>query len=136
MSWFKEIISKNKSDSGYSVNIEEKSIKNTYFRKVLFTGPNSQLVIMSLNPNEDIGMEVHENIDQFIRVERGKAKAILDGKEHILSAGSAVIIPSGTRHNIINASKSESLKLYTIYSPPHHPDGTIHKTKDEAEVSE
>lgn len=135
MNWFKEIIGKSKP-SGYVVDIEEESIKNIYFREVLFTAPHTQLVVMSLTPNEDIGMEVHENTDQFIRVEEGKGKAIVDSKEYILSSGSAVVIPSGTHHNIINTSKSEPLKLYTIYSPPHHPNGTIHKTKAEAQASE
>lgn len=117
---------------GYVTNIEEKSIKNTFFREVLFTGPLSQLVVMSLKPGEDIGLETHDGVDQFIRVEAGQGKAILGGKENALADGSAVVIPSGTQHNIINTSKSEVLKLYTIYTPPQHPDRTIHKTKAEA----
>lgn len=117
---------------GYLINIEKKSLENKYFREVLFTGPHSQLVVMSIALGEDIGMETHDAVDQFIRVEAGKGKAILDGKEHNLEDGSAVVIPAGTEHNIINSSQSEPLKLYTIYSPPEHPHGTIHKNKAEA----
>jgi mannose-6-phosphate isomerase-like protein (cupin superfamily) len=118
--------------TGYLTNIEEKTLGNTYFRQVLFTGPHSQLVVMALEPGEDIGMETHADVDQFIRVEAGAGKAILNGEEHELKDGSAVVIPAGTEHNIINTSSSESLKLYTIYTPPEHPDGTVHKNKDEA----
>lgn len=118
--------------AGYHTNIEKSSIANEYFRKVLFTGPYSQLVLMALKPGEDIGTETHDDVDQFIRVEAGQGKAVLDGKETMLEDGSAVVIPAGTQHNIINTSSSESLKLYTIYTPPEHPDGTIHKTKAEA----
>lgn len=118
--------------NGYIANIEEESLKNTYFREVLYTGQHSQLVVMSLKPNEDIGMEVHPIVDQFIRVESGSGKAILNGEEHDLGDGSALVIPAGTEHNIINTSDEEPLKLYTVYSPPHHKDGTIHKTKEEA----
>lgn len=121
---------------GYHVNIEKKSIANSYFREVLFTGPKSQLVVMSLAPGEDIGMETHDDTDQFIRVEAGKGKAVLDGSEHALENGSAVVIPAGTRHNIVNTSRTEPLKLYSIYSPPEHPDKTIHKNKAEAEAYE
>lgn len=117
---------------GYLTNIEKKSLENKYFREVLFTGPHSQLVVMSIAPGEDIGMETHAGVDQFIRVEAGKGKAILNGEEHNLEDGSAVVIPAGTEHNIINGSQSEPLKLYTIYSPPEHPHGTIHKNKAEA----
>ena len=88
---------------------------------------------MSLKPNEDIGMEVHEIVDQFIRVEKGTGKAILNGQEHEIKEGSAIIIPAGTKHNIINTSSTDYMKLYTLYSPPHHKDGTIHKTKEDAE---
>ena len=118
--------------SGYVTDIEDKTLKNDFFREVLFTGPNSQLVVMTLQPGEDIGMEVHDDTDQFIRVEAGAGKAILNGKEHELADGSAVVIPAGTEHNIVNVSKSEPLRLYTIYTPPEHPDGTIHKTRAEA----
>lgn len=122
--------------AGYSTNIEEKSLKNEYFREVLFTGPHSQLVVMALKPGEDIGMEVHGDVDQFIRVEAGEGKAILDGVEHALADGSAVVIPAGTMHNVVNTSQTEPMKLYTVYTPPEHPDGTIHKTKAEAEAYE
>ena len=118
--------------AGYVTNIEKRSLENGYFREVLFTGPNSQLVVMSIAPGEDIGMETHNDVDQFIRVEAGKGKAILNGEEHDLEDGSAVVIPAGTEHNIVNASGSEPLKLYTIYTPPEHPNGTVHKTKAEA----
>jgi len=117
---------------GYLINIETKSLENEYFREVLFTGTHSQLVVMSLAPGEDIGLETHDNVDQFIRVEGGQGKAILNGEEHALEDGSAVVIPAGTQHNIINSSQSDSLKLHTIYSPPEHPQGTIHKNKGEA----
>lgn len=122
--------------AGYVVNIEARSLENKYFREVLFTGPNNQLVVMSLKPGEEIGMETHADIDQFIRVEAGKGKSILNGEEHDLADGSAVLIPAGTQHNIINTSSTEPLKLYTIYSPPEHPDGTIHKTKADALADE
>lgn len=119
--------------SGYLTDIEQKSLENENFREVLFTASHSQLVVMSLQPGEEIGMETHDGIDQFIRVEAGTGKAILDGEEKTLADGSAVVIPAGTEHNVINTSQSEALKLYTIYSPPEHPDGTIHKTKAEAD---
>ncbi len=118
--------------AGYVTNIEERSIENDYFREVLFTGPFSQLVVMSLAPGEDIGQETHDDVDQFVRVEAGRGVALLDGEEHELSDGSAVVIPAGTEHNIINRSRSEALKLYTLYTPPEHPDGTVHKNKEEA----
>jgi mannose-6-phosphate isomerase-like protein (cupin superfamily) len=118
--------------AGYVANIEKKSLENKYFREVLFTGPHSQLVVMSIAPDEDIGMETHDDVDQFFRVEAGIGRAILDGKEYDLEDGSAVVIPAGTEHNIINRSRSEPLKVYTIYSPPNHPHGTIHKDKAEA----
>lgn len=122
--------------NGYHDNIEELTIKNTNFRQVLFTGNNSQLVLMALKPNEDIGMEVHSENDQFFRFESGVGKVIIDGEETLVKDGVAVVVPSGAKHNIINTSETEYLKLYTIYSPAHHPDGTIHKTKEEAEKAE
>ena len=122
--------------TGYHTDIEKKSLENTYFREVLFTGPHSQLVVMALNPGEDIGQETHPDTDQFIRVEAGTGKAILDGKEYALQDGSAIVIPAGTEHNVINTSSTDALKLYTVYTPPEHPDGTIHKTKVEAEEYE
>lgn len=118
--------------TGYIANIEKKALQNENFREVLFTTQHSQLVLMSLNPNEEIGMEVHEIVDQFIRVEKGEGKAILDGEEHVLADGSAVVVPAGTKHNIINTSSEKKLKLYTIYSPAHHKDKTVHKTKEDA----
>src|SRR3990167_9828425 len=121
-----------KNMNGLVTNIEKESLKNEYFRKVLYTSKHLQLVVMSLRPGEDIGEEVHQ-LDQFIRVEKGEGKAVLDGQESALKDGSVVIIPQGVRHNIINTSSTEPLKLYTLYAPPNHKDGTIHKTKAEAE---
>lgn len=117
--------------TGYVINIEKKTLKNDYFREVLFTTEKSQLVVMALKPGEEIGMEVHPEHDQFIRIESGKGKAIMNGEEHEVMDGSAVVIPAGAQHNIINTSQ-EVMKLYTIYTPPEHKPGTIHKTKDEA----
>jgi len=122
--------------AGYVTNIEKEAENNDNFRKVLFTAPHSQLVVMSLKPNEDIGMEVHPDNDQFIRIEKGEGSAILDGEDHSLEDGSAVVIPAGTNHNIINGSEEAKMKLYTIYSPAHHPDGTVHPTKKDAMAAE
>jgi mannose-6-phosphate isomerase-like protein (cupin superfamily) len=117
--------------------IEKLTLENTYFRQVLFTGEHSQLVVMCLAPGEDIGDEVHPKVDQFFRIEHGQAKFVLNEKqEHPARDGDAVIVPAGTYHNVINTSKTLPLKLYTIYSPPNHPDGTVHKTKAEAEAAE
>lgn len=120
----------------FVTNIEKKTQENTNFRTVLYTAAHSQLVVMSLLPNEDIGMEVHQNVDQFIRIEKGVGKAILDGVEYELSDGTAVVVTAGTNHNFINTSATETMKLYTVYSPANHPDGTIHVTKEEAEEAE
>ncbi len=117
---------------GFSVNIERATLENNNFRKVLYTAKNSQLVLMSLKPGEDIGMEVHEENDQFFRFEKGQGKCIIDGNEYALSDGVAIVVPSGAQHNIINTSKTEDLKLYTIYSPPHHKDGIVRATKEDA----
>ncbi len=117
--------------TGYIINIEEKSLQNNYFREVLFTTDKSQLVVMALKPGEEIGMEVHPEHDQFIRIESGKGKAVMNGEEHEISDGSAIVIPAGTQHNFINTSEV-AMKLYTIYTPPEHKPGTIHKTKEEA----
>jgi mannose-6-phosphate isomerase-like protein (cupin superfamily) len=122
--------------SGFSTNIEERTLANNHFREVLYTGPNMQLVVMTLQAGEEIGLERHEGHDQFIRVEEGEGVAILDGEKHALADGSAVVIPAGTEHNVINLSRSEPLRLYTIYAPPEHPDGTIHATKAEADEYE
>lgn len=122
--------------SGFSVNIEQSSLENEFFRKVLYTGKHAQLVLMSLKPGEDIGQEVHDHVDQFIRVEAGAGEAIIDGEKFALSDGMAIVIPAGAEHNVINTSSSDNLSLYTLYSPPNHPDGTIHKTKAEAMEAE
>lgn len=121
------------SKTGYVTNIERDTQSNEDFRRVLFTGRNTQLVLMTLKPGEDIGRETHEEHDQFIRVEAGRGVAMLGGKEHALSDGVAVVIPAGVEHNIVNTSADSPLRLYTLYSPPEHPDGTIHHTKSEAE---
>lgn len=118
----------------YVNNLEKDTEENENFRKVLNTTEKSQLVVMSLLPHEDIGEEVHD-VDQFIRIEKGEGKAVLNGEESEIKDGFAVVIPAGTRHNIINTSNTE-MKLYTIYTPPEHADGTIHKTKAEAEEAE
>jgi mannose-6-phosphate isomerase-like protein (cupin superfamily) len=122
--------------SGYSVDIEQATLENEYFRRVLYTGPHSQLVVMSIEPGGEIGLERHDGVDQFIRVETGEGEAILDGERHALRDGSAVVIPSGTEHNVINTSRTDPLRLYTVYSPPEHPDGTVHRTKAEADAAE
>jgi mannose-6-phosphate isomerase-like protein (cupin superfamily) len=115
--------------NGYVTNIEDDTLENTDYRRVLFTGPNVQLVLMTLQPGEEIGLEQHEGHDQFIRVESGTGVVLLDGREHALSDGVAVVIPSGTEHNVTNTSKTEPLRLYTLYSPPEHPANTVHRTK-------
>lgn len=120
---------------GYVTNIEADTLENDNFRKVLYTASYVQLVVMSIAPNEEIGEEVHGQ-DQFIRVEAGEGKAVLDGEEHALSDGFVVVIPAGAKHNIVNTSSSDALKLYTLYAPPHHEDGTVHKTKAEADAAE
>ena len=122
--------------TGYHADIEKKTLENENFRKVLFTGPCSQLVVMTLKVGEEIGVETHFTNDQFFRIEAGKGKAILAGEEYPLDSASVVVVPAGTEHNIINTSPTESLKLYTIYSPAQHPDGTVHKTKAEADEHE
>ena len=114
-------------------NIEKLTEENSYFRHVLFTVQNLQLVVMSLKPLEEIGNEVHDKVDQFFRIEKGEGKFVVNNsEEHIVRPGDAVVVPAGTWHNVINTSQTEDLKLYTVYSPPNHPDGTIHKTKEEA----
>ena len=118
---------------GYVANIEDATKENENFRKVLYTAKNSQLVVMSIPPMEEIGEEVHE-LDQFIRLEKGKGKAVLDDVEHEIEDDFAVVIPAGTKHNVINTSDSEPMKLYSIYSPPEHRDGVVHATKADAEA--
>ena len=120
---------------GFIDNIEEKTEQNNFFRQVLYTGKHTQLVVMSLLPGEEIGMEVHPQVDQFFRIEEGRAKVIIDGEEHEVYEGFAIIVPAGSQHNVINTG-SNPLKLYTLYSPPNHPDGTIHRTRAEAMAAE
>ncbi len=117
--------------AGYVHNIEKATLENNTFRTVLYTDERLQLVVMALRPSEDIGMEVH-HLDQFIRIEAGTGKAILNGEEHALADGTAVIVPAGTEHNIINTSTTEPMKLYTLYAPPEHAPGTVHETKADA----
>ncbi len=122
---------------GYVGSIEKATLNNNYFRQVLFTGKHSQLVVMCLQPGEEIGKEMHANIDQFFRIENGNAKFIFGEKEErLVGDGDAVVVPAGTYHNVINMSSEKPLKLYTIYAPPAHPDGTVHKTKAEAAAAE
>ncbi len=117
---------------GFHDNIEKLTEENENFRQVLYTGQHSQLVLMALKPGENIGMETHPDVDQFFRIEEGEGKAVIDGNEYQISDDDAVIVPAGAEHDVINTSETETLKLYTVYSPPEHPDGTIHTTKEEA----
>lgn len=121
---------------GYTTNIQKATEENNNFRKVLYTGKHSQLVLMSLKPKEEIGMEVHPDNDQFFRIEQGQGKCIIDGNEYEIKDGTAVLVPAGAQHNVINVSETEELKLYTIYSPAHHKDGIVRTTKQEAEAQE
>lgn len=120
---------------GYEADIETLTLENEDFRRVLYTGKASQLVLMSLRPEEGIGMEVHPQNDQFFRFEKGAGKIIINGFERQVGDGDAVIVPMGAAHNVINLSASEPLRFYTIYAPAHHADGTVHRTKEEAEAS-
>jgi mannose-6-phosphate isomerase-like protein (cupin superfamily) len=123
--------------AGYVGSIEKQTLGNNYFRQVLFTGKYTQLVVMCLQPGEEIGNEVHAKVDQFFRLEQGEATFVFNEKEkHLVKNGDAVIVPAGTYHNVINASKKDQLKLYTLYSPPNHPDKTVHKTKADAMKAE
>jgi mannose-6-phosphate isomerase-like protein (cupin superfamily) len=122
--------------NGYTSNIMDETLDNTNFRKVLYTGQHMQLVVMSLKPGEDIGEEVHDHVDQFFRIEEGECKVIIDGEETLLTDDMVAIVPAGSMHNLINTSESEDLKLYTIYSPANHPEGTIHATREEAMKAE
>jgi mannose-6-phosphate isomerase-like protein (cupin superfamily) len=117
---------------GFKSNIEKDTLGNTDFRHVLYTGKNSQLVLMNLKPGEEIGEEVHKTIDQFFRFEKGEGIVSIDGIKQKVTDGDAVIVPAGARHNVMNTSKTTELKLYTIYSPPEHQDGTVRKTKADA----
>ena len=121
---------------GFKTAIEDDTLGNTNFRKVLYTSEHSQLVLMSLRPGEEIGLETHPDNDQFFRVEKGRGRCLIDGNAYDLSDGDAVVVPRGAKHNIINASDAEELKLYTIYSPPHHKDGIVRATKRDAESNE
>lgn len=122
--------------TGYTTNIEDQALNNTHFRQVIYTGKHCQLVLMSLLPGEEIGEETHDTVDQFFRIEAGEGKVIIDGEETLLADGSAIIVPAGAKHNLINTSTTNPLKLYTIYSPPNHPEGTLHHTKAEADQAE
>jgi mannose-6-phosphate isomerase-like protein (cupin superfamily) len=122
--------------AGYRVDLETATLENGDFRRVLYTAPHSQLVLMTLQPGEEIGLERHDGIDQFIRVEAGQGEAVLDGERQPLAHGSAVVVPAGTEHNVVNTSATEPLRLYTVYTPPEHPDGTVHRTKQEADEYE
>ena len=117
---------------GYNINLEKETLKNKDFRHVLYTGRYSQLVLMCLRPGEEIGAEVHTNIDQFFRFEKGEGVVVIDGVKKKVKDGSGVIVPAGARHNVINTSKTAELKLYTIYSPPEHMDKVVRHTKADA----
>jgi len=117
---------------GFFANIEKLTLENTNFRQVLYTGKHSQLVLMCLKPNEEIGMETHTDNDQFFRFEAGQGKVVIDGNEYTVGNGSAIVVPAGAQHNVVNTSATEALKLYTIYSPAHHQDGVVRATKAEA----
>lgn len=121
---------------GFKSNIEKDTLKNKNFRKVLYTSAYSQLVLMSLQPKEEIGAETHPENDQFLRFEGGKGKVLIDGNEYRVQDGDAVVIPAGAEHNVINTSAKSKLKIYTIYSPPHHKDQIVRKTKEEAEAND
>jgi len=121
---------------GYVIDIEKETERNTDFRRVLYTGKHSQLVLMSIKPGEEIGEETHDDVDQFFRFEEGEGKVIIDGVEHRVKDGNGVIVPAGAKHNVINTSKLVNFKLYTIYSPPEHQDGVVRHNKKEAMASE
>jgi len=121
---------------GYKANIEKLTVENNDFRHVLYTGEHMQLVLMSLAPGEEIGMEVHNENDQFFRFEEGTGKVIINETEYSVADGDTIVVPQGSNHNVINASKDKALKLYTIYAPAHHKDGIVRKTKKEATENE
>lgn len=123
--------------TGYVGSIEAETLKNPYFRQVVFTAKHTQLVVMCLQPGEDIGREMHPDVDQFFRIEQGEARFEPGAEEpHLVSSGDAVVVPAGTHHNVFNASRTAPLRLYTLYSPPNHAAGTVHKTKADAEAAE
>ena len=126
----------NSTKKGYKDNIEKLTIENDNFRKVLYSGQYSQLVLMALKPGEDIGLEVHEDTDQFFRFEKGEGKVVINDSEYIVGDGDSVVVPAGAEHNVINTSQTDSLKLYTIYSPAHHKDGIVRSTKEDAIAQE
>ncbi len=115
---------------GYHGNIEELAVNNSNFRQVLYTSQHAQLVLMCLKPGEQIGEETHTTNDQFFRFESGTGKVVIDGNEYLVAEGSAVIVPQGAKHNVINTSDDKTLQLYTLYMPPHHKDGIMRATKD------
>ncbi|MDP3902203.1 MAG: cupin domain-containing protein [bacterium] len=119
---------------GFNINIEKETLENGNYRKVLYTAKHCQLVLMSLNPGEEIGMETHSDNDQFFRFEQGEGKCVIDGNEYEVKDGSVIIVPAGAEHNVINTSGDTELKLYTIYSPAHHKDGVVRATKVEADA--
>lgn len=122
---------------GYAGSIKDETLKNDDFRRVLFTGSHVQLVVMCLEPSEDIGDETHQGVDQFFRIEEGEAKFVFNEKEvHLARSGDAIVIPSGTYHNVVNTSETDRLRVYTLYSPPNHADATVHRTKADAEAAE
>lgn len=121
---------------GYFANIEQETVANNDFRRVVYTGKHMQLVLMSLAVGVEIGMEVHNDNDQFFRFEAGSGLVVIDGNEYKVGGGSVVIVPAGAEHNVVNTSETEDLKLYTIYSPPHHKDGIVRATKEEAEAND
>lgn len=120
---------------GYHNNIESLTIENENFRKVVYTANHMQLLLMTLLPKEEIGVETHTDNDQFFRFESGTGMCTIDGNEYPLANGDCIIIPAGSKHNIINTSSTDTLKMYTIYAPAHHKDGVVYKTKQEAEIS-
>ena len=121
---------------GYKSNIEKETLKNKNFRRVLYTSKHSQLVVMTLKPKEEIGMETHPENDQFLRFEGGTGRVVIDTNKYVVKDGDAVVIPAGAKHNVTNTSENKKLKLYTIYSPPHHKDQIVRKTKESAEENE
>ena len=124
-----------KKTKGFIADIENQTEENRDFRRVLYTGPHMQLVLMSLAPGEELGEEVHQTTDQFFRVEEGKGEVVIDGRETRIESDIAIIVPAGTRHNVRNTSH-KPLRFYTLYAPPEHPDGTVHRTKADAERAE